>query len=313
MISKSPDANLIRAYQLSTNWAQYRENARFEDPMIYEYAKFLADTKGLGHIELERHMHHKETLSDLHQLVVAAPDFYSMVTEAPKISDLKPSAVRTPNGILQHQRSLMKAMILAEMSREYIAMQLNTTIDVVAIFEFLCWNIRNKMSSRAWLCSYLFPGGISAEVSAYDTERLMLLAAYKHGADALMDNVNLTGPIMDPKAYATRISNRNACDAQRRTADIIHTAPMTRHNTTEFITMAIGIEKAEKELRIRENLAGTGETESALLARIFQAMQGLQLKPQDPTVPWHSGAEERLNDDDLKLAYAATEPPKGTP
>lgn len=219
----------------------------------------------------------------------------------PRMNTVEPGI----GAVLQKERSVIKALILAEAPADFIAAQLDYAPEIINTFEKLCWDIRAKMGARAWLHNHIFSGGIQAEVAVLDFEQLLLRQAYLHGIQGVLDYLHLTGVLTDPKAFVKKVNERNIVELAQKTATGIVTMPLTRGTAPELLHVAMGVDKAEKELQLKDRAAKQGEGDplaKILLERVQNAFTGFQIA--DPKVPSEEGAEERYSDDSLKQAVA---------
>jgi hypothetical protein len=302
-LSRSPDARLLRARQMSLQWDIYRGQQRSEDPLTYGYARFLSELRGLSYLEQERYFAMKPVLSGVYWLCTAAPDWTAAmrnpVAVFPQMNTVEPGV----GAVLQKERSIIKALVLAEAPAEFIASQLDYLPEVVNTFEKLCWDIRAKMGARAWLHNHIFASGFQAEIAVLDFERLLLRQAYLYGINGVLDHLHLTGVLTDPKAFAKKVNERNIAEIAQKTATGIVSMPLTRGTAPELLHVAMGVDKAEKEIQLKDRAAQQGEGDplaKVLLERVQTAFEGFQIA--DPKVPSEEGAEERYSDASYKQA-----------
>jgi len=303
-VSRSPDARLLRARQLSLHWESYRGHQRSEDALTYAYAQFLSELRGLSYLEQERYFAMKPTLSAVYWLCTSAPDWASStrnpMTVFPQVNTVEPGV----GSVLQKERSIIKALVLADAPVEFIAAQLDYPTDVIVTFEKLCWDIRAKMAARAWLHNHIFSSGFQAEVDVLDFERLLLRQAYTFGIKGVLEYLHLSGAIADSKAYAKGVNERNMAEIALKTATGIVTMPLTRHTGPELLHVAVGADKNEREIAIkdRDDKRDNGDPlAKTLLDRVQGAFEGFQMA--DPKVPSEE-AEERYSDASFKQAVS---------
>lgn len=296
-LSRSPDARLLRAKQMSQSWEIYRGLQRSEDPVTYNYARFLAEIRGLSFLEQERYFQMKPMLSSVYWLCLSSPDWAAGArwgqAAFPHVNTVDPGI----GAVLQKERSIIKALILAEAPVDFIAQQLNYNVDVIATFEKLCWDIRAKMAARAWLHNQIFSNGIQAEIAILDFERLVLRQAYVHGIQGVLDYLHLTGVLTDPKAHAKKVNERNIAEIAQKTTTGIITMPLTRGTAPELLHVAMGVDKAEKEIQLKDRADRREDGDplaKVVLDRFQGALKGFQIA--DPKVPSEDGAEERYDD-----------------
>lgn len=303
--SRSPDARLLRARQMSQQWEIYRGQQRSEDPLTYSYAKFLAELRGLSYLEQERSFQLKPVLSGVYWLCTSSPDWTAAtrntVAVFPQVNTVDPGV----GSVLQKERSIIKALILADAPPDFIAAQLDYDPQIINVFEHLCWNIRAKMAARAWLHNHIFASGFQAEIAVLDFERLLLRQAYVHGIQGVLDYLHLSGALADPKTFAKKINERNIAEVAQKTATGIVTMPLTKHTAPELLHVAMGVDKAEKEIELKDRTdkrQGGDPLAKVFLERIQGALEGFQIA--DPRVPSDEGADERYNSAAYKEAYA---------
>jgi hypothetical protein len=275
--------------------------------LTYGYAKFLADMRGLSHIEQERYFAMRPVLSAVYWLNTTATDWTSGVHPGGPIYPMNgtPQPMGT-SAVLQQERSTVKALILAEASSDFIAAQLDYQPEVITTYEKLCWDIRGRLQARAWLHNYIFPSGVQSEISSYDFERLILRQAYTHGIQGVLEYLHLSGAILEPKKYAKTLNERNIADIAHKTATGIPTMTLTSKSGPELIAVAMNVDKADKELELKkkdsEDPSEGSPAEKMLLDGLTAAMGGPKgFQVQDPRVSSES-AEEHLNDDAFKAA-----------
>ena len=291
-------------------------NQRAEDPLTYGYAKFLVDlNSNLGYLEQERYMALRPVLSAVYWLLSSAPDWRASAMQRRDIAAQAPvwplhsgAPDTSINVVLQRERSIIKAMVLADAPATMIAQQLNYAPEVIAMFEELCWDIRGKSTARAWLHNFVFPEGIQASIDSSDFERLVLQRAYTHGLQGVLSFLHLTGHIADAKQYARDASVANTADLAHKTTTTIQSVTPGSRNAPEILTIAVGVDKAERELELKSKASepeGTDTTKAAgkqLLDRMTVLAQCFL--PADPSVPCDLGAEERLDDTNFQASLA---------
>lgn len=306
-LSRSPDARLLRAQQMSQSWEIYRGYQRSEDPLTYNYAQFLAELRGLSFIEQERYFQLKPVLSGVYWLCTSIPNWNAGIQGARVVFPHMQAVDPGVGAVLQKERSIIKALVLAEAPAEFIAKQLDYPEGVVITFEKLCWDVRAKMGARAWIHNHIFASGFQAEIAVLDFERLILRQAYTHGIQGVLDYLHLAGVIADPKAFAKKINERNLAEIAQKTSTGIVTMPLTRGTAPELLHVAVGVDKAEKEIQLKDRSAQREEGDplaKVLLERVQDAFEGFQIA--DPKVPSEEGAEERFDDEPYRQAVLAT-------
>lgn len=303
-LSRSPDARMLRARQMSQQWEIYRGQQRSEDPLTYSYAQFLAELRTLSYIEQERSFSLKPVLSGVYWLCTSSPDWTTPRNANavfPQINTVEPGV----GSVLQKERSIIKALILAEAPAQFIADQLCYDVKIINTFEHLCWDVRSKMAARAWLHNHIFANGFQAEIAVLDFERLLLRQAYVHGIQGVLDHLHLSGAIADPKAFAKKVNERNIAEVAQKTATGVVTMPLTKHTAPELLHVAMGVDKAEKEIELKDRTDKREEGDplaKVILERVQGALQGFQIA--DPKVPSEEGAEERYDSKAYNEAYA---------
>lgn len=300
---RAPEARYLRAMTLREHWGVLRSNQRFEDPLTYSFAKFSAEIATLGHAEQDRYMAMRPLLSEVHQMTLMARDIWSaMGMRAPGVHQEEP---RNPNIRMQHERSIIKALVVAGASTEFIAAQFGHTPELIATFEMLCWDVRSRLNSRAWLQTHLFATGIHREAATDDFERLVFHRAFVHGLEGVMDYLYLTGHIVDPRGYAKVINGRNVADIASKSTTGIQTAAYRGDTAIETLRTSFAADKVDRELELKERESDVGRG-SPGEERILKSIVGLdkgEFTPLDPRVPLlDAGPEERRNSDVFTVA-----------
>lgn len=312
-LDRVPEARLLRALWLSNNWGATRGNQRFEDDLTYTYAKFLAELRsGLGFMEQERYLSLKPVLAQVYWLISSAADWRSMYQSDPK--SLVHAVPQGSNGdyglagMLQQDRTIIRALILAGSSTEFISLQTSYPKEVIEIYEKLAWDIRGRAQARAWVHNFIFPRGIQVEAAPLDFERLLFQRAYAHGIEGVLDYLHLAGHISEPKEYSKRQNSRNVADLTHKTTSGIQIMKYTQGSTPELIQTAAATDKNDRELELKEgeakkkDQAKDGDIADRMMKGLTTA--GERFQPLDPTVPCEEGAEERLDDTDFRKALA---------
>lgn len=293
-----------------------RGNQRAEDPLTYGYAKFLVDlNNNLGYLEQERYMALRPVFSAVYWLLSSAPDWRASAMQRRDMSQQAPvwplhggTPDTSINVVLQRERSIIKAMVLADAPAGMIAQQLNYAPEIINIFEQLSWDIRGKATARAWLHNFVFPEGIQASIDSSDFERLVLQRAYTHGLQGVLSFLHLTGHIADPKQYARDTAVTNTADLVHKTMTTIQSVTPGSRNAPEILAVAVAVDKTEREMDLKQKAQepqGTDD-EKAMGKQIMGrlAIIGQGFLPADPSVPCDLGAEERLDDTPFQDALA---------
>jgi hypothetical protein len=293
-----------------------RGNQCAEDPLTYGYAKFLAElNQNLGHVEQERYLALRPTFAPIYWLMSSAPDWRASLLQrrdmgSQPVWPLNAQQDTSINVVLQRERSIIKALVLAEATPEFIAAQLEYDPAVIMNFEKLCWDIRGRAQARAWIHNFVFPEGIQAAIDPSDFERLLFQRAYTHGLEGVLKFLHLSGHVIDPKTYARELSQRNGADLIHKTTTTIQSLTPTQRNGHEVLATAVTADKAEREMELKK---ATAEKEdpaahgSDAPAKLMESMAVVAkgFAVADPTVSYGEGAEERL--DDSKFHAALTQ------
>lgn len=253
---RSPAKRLIQARALSDNWEASKPTHLYEEKSVLAYAKFLHELNSLDGHQHDRYMALHPVMGEVHYLA-SAVDVFSPQGQN-RYQSTFGQAYRPPEdlpvGAAAKDRAVVKALILGDAPPEHIAHLLCLSEEAIRLYENLAFDVRDKLTSRAWIHNYVLGDTIAVNSSANDFERLCMLAVYKHGYQGL-ENLMLLEKHDD---FVEKMRKQVREDMASQASLGMATMPMNSHTIPELVTGYNQWDKTERELTIKEGQANDG-------------------------------------------------------
>lgn len=252
--SRTPSARLIRARVLSAHWEESRPTHCYEDPLVLSYAKFLRDLDSLDGIQHDRYLALRPVLAELHYLCSATDTLSFEGRSRGPAALMMPRMESADVQAAVKDRALVRAFVLADTAPEEIADTLDLQAETIRLYEHLSWDVRSRLTKRAWLHNHVFGESMLSTTSVLDFERLCLLMVYRHGAEGLRRMLFLRP--MTHQEFVDEMREQLRVDMASKAGLSLATMPLNSHTIPELVSGYNNWEKTERELKLRE--AGGG-------------------------------------------------------
>lgn len=267
-LERAPDACLRKAERLAKQWHEY-PSTEHEDPIVTVYAQFLNGLSKLPVPAKERYLRLNPIPAEIHFLVGGG-----------SLDDTLP-CVPEETAAAQRDSAIVKAMILCDVDPETISSYLGLKVKSIQGFEYLAFNVRSRLTERAYIHNYVLSDTVLGSPSSTDFEQMILIEAYHNGFDGLKRYLHLD--VEEDPDFIEQMSKEQERELQVKAKTAIRSTPVNSYTSMEFLNQVNTRSKLKIEEKTATGLSDNSgaslhiEDQSNILALISGV--GLQVAP----------------------------------
>lgn len=254
-INRYPAARWLKAQALMREWHTLTSFDGYEDGVI-AYAKFKMELRDLPVSAHDRYVAMRPVLAEVNYLLDGIDTVNSFrAYDSASAGGMLPSQLKAA----ANDRMLLKALILGDEPVESIANYMCLRPEAVQFFEYLAWDVRDKLKSEGWFNTHVLGQAAFIGCEPNDYERMMFLTVYRHGMETFHAIMSRLGA-SDPQRALELIHQAYNSDINTRAFVSGMVMSPNRFNAQEIATCVNILNNNQRslDLREKESLGGGG-------------------------------------------------------